>query len=127
MLPFYYGWLPDSKTAFVCLLAQIYPEVVTFESYNGELNGKWTFRKKISNKALFNGFFANLTPLYNSNVAKVSIVKCSQNWIFVDRNHFFGLPYNFKITLKTAIFQKNWVCQKWHFRPRKSNSETTLQ
>ena len=79
MLPFYYGWLPDSKTAFVCLLAQIYPEVVTFESYNGELNGKWTFRKQISNKTLFNGFFANLTPLHNSNVAKVSIVKCSQN------------------------------------------------
>ena len=27
-------------------------------------------------------------------------------WIFVDGNPFFGLIYNFKITLKTAIFQK---------------------
>ena len=28
MFPFYYSWLPNSKTAFVCLLAQVYPEVV---------------------------------------------------------------------------------------------------
>ena len=106
MFPFYYGWLPDSKTAFVCLLAQVYPAVVSFERYNREFNGKCTFRKKISNKALFNRFFANLTPLYNSNVAKVYIVKCSQNWIFVDRNLFFGLPYDFKITLKRQFSKK---------------------
>ena len=40
MFPFYYGWLPYSKTAFVCLLAQVYPEVVSFESQNGEFNEK---------------------------------------------------------------------------------------
>ena len=32
--------IPDSKTAFVCLVAQVFPVVVSFESYNEELNGK---------------------------------------------------------------------------------------
>ena len=64
MFPFYYGWLPDSKTAFVCLVAQVFPVVVSFESYNGEFNRKW---------ALFNGPSVNPRPLYNGNMAKVSI------------------------------------------------------
>ena len=41
----------------------------------------------------------------NSNVAKVSIVNWSQKWIFVDGNAFFGLPYDLKIILRTAILQ----------------------
>ena len=54
MFPYYYAWLPDSKTAFVCLVAQVFPVVVSFESYNGEFNGKWTKKKlNIPNKALF--------------------------------------------------------------------------
>ena len=63
MFPFYYGWLPDSITAFVCLLAQVYPEVVSFESYNGEFNGKCTKKFNISKKGFSDGFFANLRPL----------------------------------------------------------------
>ena len=62
--------------------------------------------KNISKKALSDGILANPRPLYNSNVAKVSIVKWSQNWTFLDRKHFFGLPYDLKFALKTAIFQK---------------------
>ena len=63
MFPFYYGWLPDSKTAFVFLLAQVYPEVVSFETYNGESNGKCTKKCNISKKAFSDGFLANLRPL----------------------------------------------------------------
>ena len=57
-------------------------------------------------KAFSDGFFENLRSLFNSNVAKVSIVKCSRNLIFVDGNPYFGLPYDFKIALKQAIFPK---------------------
>ena len=32
------------------------------------------------------GIFVNLRPLYNSNMAKVSIVKWSQKMIFLDGN-----------------------------------------
>ena len=46
---------------------------------------------------------ANLRPLYNSNVAKVSVVKWSQNLIFVDANAFFGLPYDCQITFKSQF------------------------
>ena len=49
-----------------------------------------------------------LRPLYNSNIAKVSIVKWSQNWSFVARNPIFGLTPDFKIALKNAILKKNW-------------------
>ena len=46
--------------------------------------------------------------LYNSNVAKVSIVK----WIFVDGNLFFGLLYDLEFALKTPIFkQKIWYAR----------------
>ena len=47
-------------------------------------------------------------------MAKVSIVKLSQNWIFVNGNPLFSLPYYLKQkeTLKTAIFPKHLVRQK---------------
>ena len=73
MFPFYYGCLPDSKTAFVCLLAQVFLVVVNFESNNVEFNGKWTKKQNISKKAPFYGPSVNLRPLYNSNRAKVSV------------------------------------------------------
>ena len=63
MFPFYYGWLPDSKTAFVCLVAQVFPVVVSFESYNGEFNGKWTKKQHIPKKALFDSPSVNPRPL----------------------------------------------------------------
>jgi len=65
-------------------------------------NGSTT---KIQQKTLPYDFLANLIPLYNSNLSKVSIVKWSQKWIFVDGNAFFGLPFDLKNTLKTAILQ----------------------
>ena len=40
-------------------------------------------------------------------MAKVSIVKWSQKWIFVARTPFFSLTPDFKIALKTAIFKIN--------------------
>ena len=52
-------------------------------------------------KTLSDEILAILRPLYYCNMAKVSIVKWSHNLIFVDRNPLFGLPYDFKITLKS--------------------------
>ena len=48
--------------------------------------------KNISKKALYDGILANLRPLYNSNMPKVSIVKWSQNKIFVAGRVISGLP-----------------------------------
>ena len=41
-------------------------------------------------KTLSHGIFAILRPLYDSNIAKVSIVKWCHNLIFVDGNPFFN-------------------------------------
>ena len=54
---------------------------------------------------LFDEFLDNPRPLYNSNMAKVSIVKWSQKWIFVDGNPFFGPTPYFEIALKPAVFK----------------------
>ena len=43
-------------------------------------------------KTLSDRMFAILRPLYNSNMAKVSIVKVSHDLIFVERNPFFYYP-----------------------------------
>ena len=48
--------------------------------------------EKISQKALSDGVLANLRPLYNSNMSKVSIVKWSQNRIFVAGRVISGIP-----------------------------------
>ena len=60
-------------------------------------------KKKILQKALSDGILANLRPLYNSNVAKVYIVKWSQIQICVAGSvisgisTFLGFQYYFKI------------------------------
>ena len=60
---------------------------------------------KISRKnTLSDEFLVYPKPIYNRNMAKVYIVKRSQNWIFVDRIHFVGPTPDFKTALKTAIF-----------------------
>ena len=51
--------------------------MVNLEHYNWEFNGKWALKKYLKN-ALSDGFFVNLRPLHNSNMAKLSIVKWSQ-------------------------------------------------
>ena len=61
--------------------------------------------KNISKIALFDGFLDNPRPLYNSNMAKVSIVKWSQKWIFADEFPFLGPTPDFEIALKPAIFK----------------------
>ena len=51
-------------------------------------------------------FFCKSDITSERNMAKVSIVDWSQNCIFVDgKPLFFRLPYDFKMKLKTAIFQ----------------------
>ena len=46
--------------------------------------------------ALFNEFLVNPRPLHDSNMAKVSIVKWSPKWIFVDRSAISGIPKYFE-------------------------------
>ena len=62
---------------FVFSLALLYLVVISFKSYNMELNGKWMF-KNIVKETLSTAIFANPRPLYNSNIAKVYILKWSQ-------------------------------------------------
>ena len=50
----------------------------------------------ISNNALLDGFFVIPRPLYNSNMARLSIVKWSQNMIFVDGIAISGTPKYFE-------------------------------
>ena len=47
---------------------------------------------KYLKKKLSDGFLANLRPLFNSNVAKVSIVQWSQKLIFVAGSVISGIP-----------------------------------
>ena len=60
--------------------------------------------KKNPQKELSNCPSIYLRPVYYINVEKLSIGKGSENFIFVVGMAFLGLCYDFKITLKTAIF-----------------------
>ena len=53
-----------------------------FSVYKGNYHGNRAKKTKHLKKSFSDGFFANLRPLYDSNVTRVSIVKLSQNWIF---------------------------------------------
>ena len=56
-------------------------------------------------KALLEGPRAILRPLYNSNKAKVSIIKSSHNLIRAYGSGVFGIPKNCQITRFACIFQ----------------------
>ena len=70
-------------------------------------------------------------------MTKVAIVKWSQNFFVVDKNPFFGPPYNSKITLKTTIFMQCFdffrsdflgPSQNWDFGTNmECNAAVTLQ
>ena len=62
--------------------------------------------KNILRKVLSNGPSENLRPLYNSNVAKVSIVKWSQILISTVRSSIFDIPKIFKKSRFQCIFKK---------------------
>ena len=63
-----------------------------FFGCNGDFNGKQAKKHNILKKALSDGPSANLRPLYNSNVAKVSIVKWSQISISTAGSTISGIP-----------------------------------
>ena len=67
-----------------------------FFGCNGDFNGKRAKKHNILKKALSDGPSANLRPLYNSNVAKVSIVKWSQILILAVGSSISDIPKNFK-------------------------------
>ena len=63
------------------------------------------------------GILANLRPLYNSNMLKVSIVKWSQNKIFVAEVTFLAYPIFWNIAvsmqmLNLRVGQKTGLCHK---------------
>ena len=49
---------------------------------------------------------ANLEPLFNSNVTKLSAIKWSQNWSGTIKSGVFGIAVNFKITCFAFIGQR---------------------
>ena len=75
--------------------------------------------KNTSKKTLSDGFFGNLRPLYNGNMAKVSIVKWSQKWIFVYGSAISGIPKYFE----NCHFQCNF---KIWGRPKKGVPSTKI-
>ena len=89
--------------------------LVNFECYSREFNGKRALNKNISKNALFYGFLDNPRPLYNSNMAKVFIVKRSRKWIFVYGSAISGIPKYFE----NCRFQCNFKIWGW---PKKGRS-----
>ena len=61
--------------------------------------------ENISKNALSDGILANLRPLDNSNMQKVSIAKRSQNKILVAGSVISGIPIFFG---KIAVFNANF-------------------
>ena len=59
-------------------------------------NRKWIQKINISQSTLPDGFFVDLRPLYNSHVAKVSVVIWSQKWIFVAGSVISGIAKYFQ-------------------------------
>ena len=65
-----------------------------------------TIRNKPKNRlTISDGPSANLRPLFNSNVTKVSFIKLSQNLIRTIRSGVFGIAKNVKITCFACISQ----------------------
>ena len=121
MFPICFPWLSNTKTLLVFSLALLFPVKLNFLGDNGDSNGKWSF-KKISY-----GPSANLRPLHNSNVVKVSIVKWTQILLFMDKSLVSGLVHCFWKCIKNGNNWQFWVCQKWNFQQWKSKSESTLR
>ena len=63
-----------------------------FKGYNEDLNGKQSWKINIAKKAFSDGPNAIPRPLFDSNVAKVPIVKWSQKLIFVAGSVISGIP-----------------------------------
>ena len=75
--------------------------------------------KNISKKALSDRILANLRTLYNSNIPKVSLVKWSQNKIFVAGSVISGIPKLKKKSVFSIILNLR-VGQKSSLYPKKS-------
>ena len=79
-------------------------EVTLFYRLQWELQWEWCQKTKYLKKSLSDGILAKLRPLYNNNVAKVSIVKWPQSGIFVVESVISGIPN----ILKNLGFQCNF-------------------
>ena len=73
--------------------------------YNRDYNRKRAQKRNIHEKTISDGPSANLRPLFNSNVTKVSVIKWSHNWTRTLRSGVFGIAKDVKITCFSCIFQ----------------------
>ena len=80
-------------------------------------------QKNKKNK-LSNGSFEILKPLYQYNMAKVSIVQWSQNLIFASRSTVSGIPENSKNTSFSFMFQNIRWTRNVSSGNKKTDSET---
>ena len=91
MLPICFLWFFDFQTVFVFPLALLFLVKVAILVHNGDFDGIWSKKKNIK-KIHSYGPSANLRPLHNSNVAKVSIVKWSQILSSTAGSSISGIP-----------------------------------
>ena len=117
----------SKKNSFKTIFDHSFTLAQCSNCYKGEFNGKWIFKKNISKKALFDGVWTNLKPLFNSNMIKVPIVKWSRKSIFVAGSVFSGIPMFLGNCLFQCKFKIIGQAKKIGFRPQKSNSKTTLK
>ena len=73
--------------------------------YNGDYNGKQAKKQNVLEKNISDGPSANLSPLFNSNVTKVSVRKWSHICTRNIRSDVFGRARNVEITCFACIFQ----------------------
>ena len=107
--------MSDSKTVFFLLLSSlIISREVIFLGSNRDFNGKWGLKVNILKKTLSDGPSADLRPLYNCNVAKVSIIMWSQISISTSGSTISGIP---KISNNVLVLCfSGHLCEKVTFR-----------
>ena len=69
-----------SATKNFSMVAQLLHGLNLRFNLNRDYNGKRAQKQNILEKTISDGPSANLRPLFNSNVTKVSVLKWSQNW-----------------------------------------------
>ena len=72
--------------------------------YNGDYNRKKGQQLNILEKTILDGPSANLRPLFNSNMTKVSVIQWSQNCTRTIRSGVVGIPNYLKNAGKAGYF-----------------------
>ena len=83
-------------------------------------------KNKISLKKHFLMVFLKIWDHFKIVIWQKYLYKVVSEIDICGQKSIFQTTPRFQKCIKNYIFWKNWICQKWHFRPRKSISETTL-